>query len=84
LKADGTLAGVVVLEVVSVRLHSGATHRVEGAMLDSRAEGNQWFSVETKSGQPVADALLSLWGCGLTILRSRSSAARLSSLRAAR
>src|SRR5215831_21171595 len=50
LKADGPLAGVVVLEFVLVSLHRGRTHEVEGAVVRCRAEGHK-HSVLTESGE---------------------------------
>src|SRR6266545_8305859 len=62
LKADGALAGVIVLELVLVGFHSGRTHEVEGAVVRGRAEGDE-HSVLTESGELIADALFSLRRC---------------------
>src|SRR5438093_10763604 len=63
LKADGALAGVIVLELVLVGFHRRRTHEVEGTVVRGRAEGYK-HSVLTESGELVADALFSLRRCG--------------------
>src|SRR5262245_2078356 len=59
LKADGALAGVIVLELVLVGFHCGRTHQVERAVVRCRTEGYE-HSLLTESSEPVADALFSV------------------------
>src|SRR6266545_6230807 len=75
LKADGALAGVVVLELVLVRFHRGRTHGVKGAVFRGCAKGHK-HSVKTESGELVADALFGLRRCspdGLSQFLKRGS-----------
>jgi hypothetical protein len=57
-------ARVVVLELVLVGFHRGATHQVEGAMIRTCAKGNQWSSVQPKSSESVADTFFRLGNDG--------------------
>src|SRR5262249_12654938 len=64
-KSNRAVAGVVLLEFVFVSGHRGRAHRVESAMVGSRAEGDQRTSVEAKRRESVADTLLRLRHCPL-------------------
>src|SRR5262245_58130526 len=61
LKANGSLAGVVVLQLLLVHPH-GFGARVEGAMVRARAKGHEKPAVQTECGKLIADALFSLGG----------------------
>ena len=62
LKTNGALAGVVILELVHVGFHDGAW--IKGAVVRGCAKPEEHSSVETESGELVADALFGSRSCG--------------------